>query len=53
MMVFSTFSGTVIAAKQWGKKMEIMNVPPAIEGSWDNTLHNIEYKQYNKKQKEK
>ena len=39
---FSTFSDTVIASKQWGQKMEIMNVPPAIEGSWDNTLHNIE-----------
>lgn len=50
---FSTYSGTVIAAKEWGQKMEIMNVPPAIEGSWDNILHNIDYKLYDKKQVDK
>jgi len=50
---FSTYSGTVIAAKEWGKKMETMNVPPAIEGSWDSILHNIDYKLNNKKQIDK
>jgi erythromycin esterase len=50
---FSTYSGTVIAAKGWGKKMEIMDVPPATEGSWDNILHNIDYKLNNKKQIDK
>ena len=38
---FSTYSGTVIAANQWGAKMEKMDVPPAREGSWDNLLHNM------------
>ena len=38
---FSTYRGTVIAAKEWGIKMEKMDVPPAIEGSWDIMLHNL------------
>jgi erythromycin esterase len=50
---FSTYSGTVIAAKEWGKKMETMNVPPAIEGSWDKILHDIDYREYNRKQIDK
>ena len=28
---FGTYKGTVIAAKEWGEKMEKMNVPPAVE----------------------
>ena len=36
---FSTYDGTVIAAEEWGAKMEIMNVPAAKEGSWDYILH--------------
>jgi erythromycin esterase len=36
---FGTYKGSVIAAKEWGEKMEKMNVPPAIEGSWDNLIH--------------
>jgi erythromycin esterase len=36
---FGTYKGTVIAAKEWGEKMERMNVPPAVEGSWDNLIH--------------
>ncbi len=46
---FGTYSGTVIAARNWGQKMEIMNIPPAIEGSWDSLLHNIDHKLYEKK----
>jgi len=46
---FSTYSGTVIAAEEWGAKMEIMNVPPAIEGSWDNLLHNLNNDSNNRK----
>lgn len=30
---FGTYKGSVIAAKEWGEKMERMHVPPAIEGS--------------------
>jgi erythromycin esterase len=41
---FSTYSGTVIASREWGKKMERMNVPPAKDGSWDNLLHNLDKK---------
>ncbi len=36
---FGTFSGSVIASKQWGEKMEKMDVPQAKDGSWDNLLH--------------
>ncbi len=38
---FSTYEGTVIAAREWGARMEIMNVPQAREGSWDYILHNL------------
>jgi erythromycin esterase len=38
---FGTYKGSVIAAKKWGEKMEQIEVPPAIDGSWDNILHNI------------
>jgi erythromycin esterase-like protein len=38
---FGTFSGTVIASKQWGERMEKMDVPPAKEGSWDELLHTL------------
>jgi erythromycin esterase len=36
---FGTYKGTVIAAKEWGEKMERMDVPPAVNGSWDNLIH--------------
>ena len=36
---FGTYKGSVIAAKEWGEKMERMHVPPAMEGSWDDLLH--------------
>lgn len=42
MVGFSTYSGTVIAAREWGAKMEIMDIPKAREGSWDNLLHFID-----------
>src|SRR5919106_5402661 len=29
------------AAREWGERMERMNVPPAAEGSWDNIIHNL------------
>lgn len=38
---FGTYNGSVIASKRWGDKMEEMKVPPAINGSWDNIIHNI------------
>jgi erythromycin esterase len=39
---FGTYKGSVIAAKRWGEKMEEMKVPPAMDGSWDNIIHNIQ-----------
>lgn len=37
---FGTYRGSVIAAKAWGEEMDIMPVPPAMEGSWDSFFHN-------------
>ena len=36
---FGTYLGTVIAADEWGKPYEIMNVPPAMKESWESILH--------------
>jgi erythromycin esterase len=38
---FGTYSGTVIAAKEWGEKMERMHVPPAVDGSWERLIHEL------------
>jgi erythromycin esterase len=39
---FGTHRGSVIAAKEWGEPMERMQVPPAVDGSWDSYLHNLD-----------
>ncbi|WP_318502775.1 erythromycin esterase family protein [Bacillus sp. T3] len=36
---FGTHQGTVIAADQWGVNLEVMIVPPAQKGSWEDLLH--------------
>lgn len=36
---FGTYSGTVIAADDWGDPFEVMNVPPAKKGSWEYLVH--------------
>ena len=36
---FSSHRGTVIAATEWGAPMQVMNVPPGREGSWEDLLH--------------
>jgi erythromycin esterase len=36
---FSSFKGSVIAARMWGGKMEKMQVPPAVKGSVEQILH--------------
>jgi erythromycin esterase-like protein len=38
---FGTYQGTVIAAKEWGEKMQRMHVPPAVDGSWDRLIHEL------------
>ncbi|MBU9712827.1 erythromycin esterase family protein [Bacillus tamaricis] len=34
-----THHGTVIAADKWGSHAEVMTVPKAPEGTWENVLH--------------
>jgi erythromycin esterase-like protein len=36
---FGTHRGTVIAADAWGAPLEIMKVPAAIKGSWEDLFH--------------
>lgn len=36
---FGSYRGTVIAGKSWGAPMEVVNVPPAPEKSWEHLLH--------------
>ncbi|WP_260287980.1 erythromycin esterase family protein [Peribacillus aracenensis] len=36
---FGTYTGTVIAADEWGVDLEIKTVPPALNGSWEEAMH--------------
>lgn len=36
---FGTYTGTVIAAEKWGAPFEIMPLPKAMRGSWEELLH--------------
>lgn len=36
---FGTHHGTVIASDSWGNPQQELTVPPAIEGSWEDTIH--------------
>lgn len=36
---FGSYQGTVVAGDEWGAPMRNMNVPQAIEGSWESLLH--------------
>lgn len=38
---FSTHSGAVIAAREWGENMQKMRVPAASEVSCDSLLHEL------------
>jgi len=38
---FGSYEGTVIAGKKWGAKMEVMDVPPARDASWEYYLHQV------------
>jgi erythromycin esterase-like protein len=38
---FGTYKGSVIASKEWGEPMQRMQVPSAIDGSWDSFLHRL------------
>ncbi|WP_442599666.1 erythromycin esterase family protein [Neobacillus sp. D3-1R] len=36
---FGTHRGTVMAANRWGEEMQVMSVPMAIDGSWEDLMH--------------
>lgn len=36
---FGTYEGTVTAGPRWGGPIQTMRVPPAMRGSWEETLH--------------
>jgi erythromycin esterase-like protein len=36
---FGSHEGSVIAGREWAAPMEVMLVPPAIAGSWEDVLH--------------
>jgi erythromycin esterase-like protein len=36
---FSSYEGTVIAARAWAASTQIMKVPPAIRNSWEHLFH--------------
>lgn len=38
---FSSYRGSVLAAEEWGAKVQRMNVPAAREGSWEDALHRL------------
>jgi len=37
---FGSYKGKVIAGRSWGAEMKEMEVPPAVNGSWEYLLHN-------------
>jgi erythromycin esterase len=41
---FGSFKGTVIAGKEWGDVMQVMDVPEAISDSWEFILHQLNQK---------
>ena len=34
-----SYAGTVVAGRNWDAPMEVMEVPPARAGSWEQALH--------------
>jgi erythromycin esterase len=36
---FGTYKGSVVAGDSWGAEMEVMTVPTAMGGSWEELLH--------------
>lgn len=37
---FGTYEGSVVAGSSWGAEMEVMPVPQAMKGSWEDFFHN-------------
>jgi erythromycin esterase-like protein len=40
---FGSYRGSVIAGKSWGASMQKMNVPQAMQGSWEDLMHNTKF----------
>jgi len=38
---FGSYQGTVIAGRAWDAPMQVMEVPPARQGSWEHALHQM------------
>lgn len=36
---FGSYKGTVIAGRNWGAPMQVMNLPEAVKNSWEYLLH--------------
>lgn len=41
---FGSYEGTVIAGREWGSLMQVMQVPKAVKGSWEYELHQLDAK---------
>ncbi|MGO4822746.1 MULTISPECIES: erythromycin esterase family protein [unclassified Flavobacterium] len=41
---FGSFQGSVIAGREWGDVMQVMQVPEATKHSWENELHKLDGK---------
>jgi erythromycin esterase len=41
---FGSYSGTVIAGREWGDRMKVMHLPDAMMDSWEFILHQLEAK---------
>lgn len=41
---FGSYKGTVIASREWGSMMHVMNVPKAQQGSWEHLMHQLDAK---------
>jgi len=38
---FGSYSGSVVAAPGWGAPIQVMEMPPAVAGSWEQILHQL------------
>ncbi|KTD17056.1 erythromycin esterase family protein [Legionella jordanis] len=43
---FSTYSGTVTAASEWGAAAECKTINPGLEGSYEELFHELQYKNF-------
>ena len=41
---FGSYSGSVVAGREWGDKMRAMHVPDAMMDSWEHILHQLDAK---------